>query len=133
MISGSLELLATTLEAKWWQSWSGRSSTVPTEVPPGRVSDTTPDSDPSSIRVNTDTARRVSEFIEAVAAATGTRIKKRIIWVMAGYHSRTDFERFQREDTETTDTARKNFNRILQMEPGEFVAAATKRGLFESA
>lgn len=63
----------------------------------------------------------IAAFRATVLQRTGKRIAKKDIWIMAGYNDATEFERFQRNDPRTTETAKANFHRVLGMEPDEFI------------
>jgi hypothetical protein len=74
----------------------------------------------------TDRRAAVDRFIAKVAEA-GYKITRKDIWTVAGYKNSTDFERFQRADRRTTETAAANFTRVLRMKPGDFIRALQKR------
>jgi hypothetical protein len=61
----------------------------------------------------------VQDFI-ARMTASGRRITRTDIWSVAGYGDPTEFERFQRGDTRTTESAKQVFKRVLAMQPEEF-------------
>jgi hypothetical protein len=130
-VSGYLEGLAEQLESNWWQAQNG-STPLDLETPVRLGGDSQPIARPETSqprRVKTKTRIRIENFIQDVQEVTGERITKTTIWQMAGYKSRTDFECFQREDTKTTVSAREHFNRILRMQPENFIAEAKRRGL----
>ena len=64
---------------------------------------------------------RIGDFISRVSQSTGRRIIKKDVWMVAGYTNATEFERFQRDDPRATASAKKNFERVLQMGPEDFV------------
>jgi len=72
-------------------------------------------------RSKSGTRERVNSFISRVFEATGEKIKRKDISLVAGYKNRTDFERYQRGDVRVTKTAIVNFDRVLRMEPTSFV------------
>lgn len=74
----------------------------------------------------TDRRAAVDSFI-AKAAEAGYKITRKDIWTVAGYKNSTDFERFQRADRRTTETAAANFARVLRMKPEDFIRALQKR------
>jgi hypothetical protein len=85
-----------------------------------------------TIRLKAPTAKAerrdlVDKFITRVMDSTGRKIKRTDIWKVAGYTNRTEFERYQRGDTRTTNSAKANFSRILAMEPVSFVEVLDKR------
>ena len=62
----------------------------------------------------------IEEFIEKMTEA-GHKCSKKDIWTAAGYTDATEFERFQRNDSRATKSAAKNFTRVLNMTPEEFI------------
>lgn len=65
---------------------------------------------------NEPTNRRalVNRYIQEVLQKTGKRITRKDIWKTAGYHSRTEFERWERQDAKRPNsTAHVNFMRVL--------------------
>jgi hypothetical protein len=69
----------------------------------------------------------IDEFIRKVRDTTGRKITRTDIWTAANYTNRTDFERYQRDDPRTTDTARAKFSHVLKMQPQEFVEALERK------
>jgi len=65
----------------------------------------------------------VDACLAKVLEKTGQRITRRDLWRVAGYSNATEFERFQRNDRRTTETARANFKRVLSMNPEDLVRA----------
>lgn len=59
-------------------------------------------------------------------AESGRKIRRKDIWIVAGYKNPTEFERFQRGDARTTPTAIANFNRVLAMKPDDFSRSLDK-------
>lgn len=59
----------------------------------------------------------VDEYITEVLQKTGKRINRTGVWKKAGYSTRTEFERWQRQDHRATKTADENFTRILREKP----------------
>jgi hypothetical protein len=76
-----------------------------------------------STRAKAETQRRekIDAFIYMVLKETGSKITRTNIWTAAGYTDATEFERYQRDDPETTTTATNNFERILRMAPKDFI------------
>lgn len=74
------------------------------------------------------TGRRmaVNGFITKLAEA-GHKIIRKNIWTVAGYRNRSEFERWQRDDSRTTKSAVANFGRVLGMTPEGFMVALKKR------
>jgi hypothetical protein len=64
---------------------------------------------------------RVSAFMELVHQKTNQRIRKKDISLVAGYKDTTDFQRFQRNDPRTAASANNAFDRVLSMDPKDFV------------
>jgi len=64
----------------------------------------------------------IENFMLAVLAK-GRKIRRKDIWLVAGYTERTEFERFQRNDEDTTKAAKRNFARVLNMSPKAFIEA----------
>jgi hypothetical protein len=56
----------------------------------------------------------------------GHRVNRKDIWLVAGYRDRTEFERFQRGDKRTTISATRNFGRVLEMQPEDFIRQVLK-------
>jgi hypothetical protein len=83
---------------------------------------------PLLVMTSTATDRRaaVDNFIAKLADA-GRKITRKDIWTVAGYKNPTEFERFQRADRRTTESAIANFNRVLRMKPEEFLRAIQKK------
>jgi hypothetical protein len=63
--------------------------------------------------IKSDRRAAVDSYIETVLRRTGKRITRSAIWKSAGYRSRTEFERWQRNDSRTTQAADRIFTRIL--------------------
>jgi len=59
----------------------------------------------------------VDSYIDEVFRATGKRITKTIIWKGFGYKTRTEFERWQRDDPRATKIAHARFNSVLTQKP----------------
>lgn len=64
-------------------------------------------------------ARRaaVDAYIEEVFSKTGKRIRRTDIWKRAGYKTRTEFERWERNDPKVNKTANERFTKILSEKP----------------
>lgn len=74
----------------------------------------------------TDRRAAIDGFISKVGEA-GRKITRKDIWTVANYKDRTEFERFQRGDTRTTQSAAENFKRVLNMKPEDFIRALEKK------
>jgi hypothetical protein len=74
----------------------------------------------------TDRRALVDSFINRVAAQTGRRITRMDIWRAAGYTNRCEFERWQRRDPRTCQSAAINFSRILTMNAESFISLLGK-------
>jgi hypothetical protein len=59
----------------------------------------------------------VSAYIEEAVQKTGKRIKRTDIWKAVGYKTRTEFERWERNDRRATKTAHQRFTRFLTEKP----------------
>ena len=64
-----------------------------------------------------DRRAAVDAYIDEVFSKTGKRITRTDIWKSAGYRSRTEFERWERQDRRATKTANQHFTRILTEKP----------------
>ena len=76
----------------------------------------------TGVRANRDAVsseRRglVDSYIEEVLKSTKKRITRTDIWKAAGYRTRTEFERWERNDKRATKTANQNIRRILTEKP----------------
>jgi hypothetical protein len=60
---------------------------------------------------------RVDAYIAEVEQATGKRLTRTDIWKLARYKSRTEFERWERNDPKATKTAAERFEKILSKKP----------------
>jgi hypothetical protein len=61
--------------------------------------------------------RAVDDYIAEVLKKTGKRITRTDFWKAARYKTRTEFERWQRNDPRTTKTACERFARLLREKP----------------
>jgi len=80
-----------------------------------------------------DRRAMVDAYIAEILTKTGGRISRKDIWLVAGYDSATEFERFQRNDQRTTQIATTNFNRVLGMKPDDFIRALERRKATKNA
>jgi len=79
---------------------------------------TEPDlSPPTDETIGTERRRAVDGYIEEVLRLTGKRIIRTDIWKLARYQTRTEFERWERNDPRATHTANARFSRILSEKP----------------
>jgi hypothetical protein len=115
-------------------AWTRVAGTLPGATPNGA---TEPKADESTctnagLTVNgtkgngTDQRAAIDAFILKLAEA-GRKIKRRNIWKVAGYANATEFERFQRGDTRTTQSAAAAFKRVLGMTPEAFIGLLDKK------
>lgn len=65
----------------------------------------------------TDRRKAVDAYIEEIFSRTGKWITRTDIWKAARYKSRTEFERWERNDRRATRTAHDRFTRILSEKP----------------
>jgi hypothetical protein len=68
-------------------------------------------------------------FIEAFITKLkdhGHKINRKHIWTVAGYREATEFERYQRGSARTGLNAIENFDRVLRMQPEDFIRALEK-------
>jgi hypothetical protein len=61
----------------------------------------------------------VDAFRNKVLAETGTRITRKNIYTVAGYKNRSEFQKFQRD--ESSPSVRRKFGEILTLKPEEFL------------
>ena len=105
-----------------WQAWALRERArvapepqaviTPAEQPPVAIRTKAKD------RNKTDRRAAVDEYIEEVFTKTGERITRTDIWKSAGYKSRTEFERWERDDPiRPNAAAHEIFTRILIEKP----------------
>ncbi len=73
-----------------------------------------------------DQRAAIDAFISKLAEA-GRKITRKNIWTVAGYTNATEFERFQRGDTRTTQSAAAAFKRVLGMTPEAFIGLLDKK------
>ena len=57
----------------------------------------------------------------------GRKITRKEIWTVAGYKDATEFERFQRGDNRSTQSAIAVFTRVLNMKPADFIKVLDKK------
>lgn len=75
-----------------------------------------------------DPRKRIDVFIQQVLDATGRPITRTNIWRdVGGYQEATEFERYQRRDARLNKSAKSAFDRILSMNPSEFIRELDKR------
>jgi hypothetical protein len=72
------------------------------------------------------TRRAMIESFIAKMAEQGHKISKKDIWTVANYEEATEFERFQRGSSRTTQAAVLNFTRVLSMKSEDFIKALQK-------
>jgi hypothetical protein len=76
-----------------------------------------PKAQPEEDPVAAQRRRAVDDYIAEVLEKTGKRITRTDFWKAARYRTRTEFERWQRNDPRTTRTANERFTRLLQEKP----------------
>jgi hypothetical protein len=84
----------------------------------------------NDIQINKTIGRRavIDAFINKVSDAK-RKITRKDIWTVAGYQAPTEFERYQRHDLRATTNATTNFERVLSMDPSDFIVLLEKRKL----
>lgn len=75
--------------------------------------------------IPTTNRERIDRFVLRMAQA-GTKLKRKDIWLVAGYTDRTEFERFQRGDNRNRSAAY-TFNRVLGLEPQDFLEVLKRK------
>ena len=75
---------------------------------------------------STNARDRIEAFIKELLMA-GHKIHRRDISRVAGYEDSSELQRFQRNDSRTTETGLQNFNRVLAMSPEDFMRVLSKR------
>jgi hypothetical protein len=109
-------------EVEWCEAWTRRG----TGTNPKAVTYQKPDTPAASNAVSAVNAgdpeaeRRVAvnAYIEEVFSRTGKRITRKDIWKSAGYDSRTEFERWERNDPKRPNkAANERFTKILAKKP----------------
>ena len=99
-----------------------RLASAPEETRPAEATDSEAET------LDSDERRElINSFISKVERDTGRKINRTDVWTVAGYKDATEFERFQRNDTRTTDAATLAFRRVLDMEPREFIDLLDKK------
>jgi hypothetical protein len=92
----------------------GSESIAETESPRAQDSANSPQDVKSK---SADRHAMVKAYIEEVRRKTGKRITKKDIWSKAGYQTRTEFERWERQDSKHPNKAAdQNFTRILRVD-----------------
>ncbi len=77
-----------------------------------------PRNGPQSAETKPNRRAMVKAYIEEVRSKKNKRITKRDIWRLAGYRARTEFERWERQDSKRPNkAAHENFSRILREKP----------------
>jgi hypothetical protein len=71
----------------------------------------------------------IAAFLANCNKHSSDRILKRHIWLCVGHSKARQFERWQACEEAATDADKRNFARILAMEPGDFIAALRKKDL----
>jgi hypothetical protein len=67
--------------------------------------------------ISVDRCKAVDAYIEEVFRQTQKRVTRTDIWKSARYKSRTEFERWERNDPRATKTANQRFSQILFEKP----------------
>jgi hypothetical protein len=80
----------------------------------------------AAVRDSTGRRSVIDAFISEVTEFAGRKITRKDVWTAGKYKDATEFERFQRSDSRTTAAAIKTFNRILKMNPADFISLLEK-------
>jgi hypothetical protein len=83
------------------------------------------DAKPTDPAKSNPTRERIDGFVQKMREH-GHPISRKDIWQAARYEDATEFERFQREDPRATAGSRRQFDRILNMSPEEFIQNLNK-------
>ncbi len=82
-----------------------------------------------SIRMPCDRKKRVEHFLERCNGLSATRILKGHLWRAIGHSQAREFMYWQACDDKVAKAAAVNFERILAMEPRDFIALLKRKGL----
>ena len=96
--------------------WAGKCHEIAALVakrPEGQIATQTPE----TAGVSSSRRQLVNSYIDDVKARTERRITRTDFWKAAGYRTRTEFERWQRNDARATRSATRAFERILREKP----------------
>jgi hypothetical protein len=112
------------------QHWLGVvvARSTPAEIPPALPSVTEPGQSPAipiekpgGAQTEADrTKRERRQAVDAYIAEcrqAGVRITRKDVWKKAGYSTRSEFERWQRNDSRVNRTAGENITRVLTEKP----------------
>ena len=75
---------------------------------------------------HSETRRALVEAFICKMSEHGQRVKRKDIWTVAGYREATEFERYQRGSSRTGVSAADNFERVLNMQPEDFLKTLEK-------
>ncbi len=78
-------------------------------------------------RASASTRARIDQFLTNLNNNTSRKVRRKDIWIVAGYKSATDFERFQNERPDCNQKAIENFNRVLGMSSEDFLRILDKK------
>ena len=71
----------------------------------------------------------VDALIERCLRENGVKVTRKMIWLVAGYKCRTEFERWESASDRATRSAARNIERVLAMSTDSFLAQLTARRL----
>jgi hypothetical protein len=87
--------------------------------------------DVPSLTVVEQPKNRVDEFLAKCNEISGTRIFRSHIWRHIGHRTSRQFEYWQKGDPKTSSSDDYNFNRVLDMNPDEFIASLKRKHLLK--
>jgi hypothetical protein len=75
--------------------------------------------------------KQVDEFLERCNQISGTRIFRRHIWRHIGHKTSRQFEYWQKCDPKASSTDDRNFDRVLDTNPADFIASLKRKQLLK--
>jgi hypothetical protein len=101
-------------------------STEPPDAPNGQLSSADP-----APREKGERREQVNKFLEECNANSRVRVFRHHIWRLAGHSTARQFEYWQSSGAKATPEDDRNFNRILQMTPADFIVALKRKKLLK--
>jgi hypothetical protein len=74
---------------------------------------------------------RVNDFLGRCNRLSDTRVIRKHIWQLIGHSKGRQFEYWQKSDPKATAEDERNFERVLKMDPGDFLDQIRKRGMIK--